>query len=522
MKKETGYSALKFHMKSHMDLYFLAFLVGIFSGAVAVAYRASLSLAEIFRRDVYTYARENFGIGVFLGLVVGGVIISLILGWIIVKIPMVKGSGIPQVKGIIARQMDFNWVKELGAKFFGGVLAIVAGMSLGREGPSVQLGAEVGSGIFSIFKRKEYEKKYLVTCGASAGLAAAFGAPIAGTVFAIEELHKFMSPLLVTCVLIASVSAEFVSKYFFGFSPSFNIHVDEFYQLNHYMLIIVLAIIITFIGKLFSDGIFYFQKLYKNIKMNPMIKPVIVVGITIVVGIFLFDITGGGHGLAERIIHESFTYKTLFILLVGKFLFTLICYATGIPGGIFLPMLVIGAIIGKIYGMVVIDMFHLTSNYDVYFIILGMATLLTTVVKSPLTGTVLILEMTGSFYHFFPVVTACMTTFLISELIGIKPIYDLLLENMLPKEQETKGDNENKVIIKVPVGPDSEFDNTYIKDIVWPGTCRCLIVEIERGDRGVTPHGSTKILSGDLLVILMDEENANKFTHTLIKMGEGI
>ena len=96
---------------------------------------------------------------------------------------MVKGSGIPQVKGIIARQMNFNWARELGAKFFGGVLAIVAGMSLGREGPSVQLGAEVGSGIFKLFKRKEYDKKYLITCGASAGLSAAFGAPIAGIRF---------------------------------------------------------------------------------------------------------------------------------------------------------------------------------------------------------------------------------------------------------------------------------------------------------------------------------------------------
>lgn len=519
MKKETGASVLKCHMKSHMDLYFLAFLVGIFSGVIAVAYRVSLSYAEIFRRGLYTYARENFGIEVLLGLVIFGIVVSLILGWIVVNIPMVKGSGIPQVKGIIARQMNFNWARELGAKFFGGVLAIVAGMSLGREGPSVQLGAEVGSGIFKIFKRKEYDKKYLITCGASAGLSAAFGAPIAGTIFAIEELHKFMSPLLVTCVLIASVSAEFVSKNFFGFSPSFNIHVEGFYQLKDYLLIIVLSIIITFIGKLFSDGILYFQKKYKGIKLNPIIKPVIVVAITIIMGIFFFDVTGGGHGLAERILHESFTYKTLFILLVLKFIFTLICYSTGIPGGIFLPMLVIGAIIGKIYGMFVIDLFDLTSTYDVYFIIIGMATLLTTVVKSPLTGTVLILEMTGSFYHFFPVVTACMATFLMSEVIGIKPIYDLLLENMLPKKEEISGDEEKKTLVKIPIGPDSEFDNIYIKDIKWPG--RCIIVDIERGDKCLTPTRDTLLQSGDLLVILMNENTANKVTPILLKMGEG-
>lgn len=237
-------------------------------------------------------------------------------------------------------------------------------------------------------------------------------------------------------------------------------------------------------------------------------------------GLFFFDVTGGGHSLAERVIHESFSYKTLISLLVLKFIFTLVCYSTGIPGGIFLPMLVIGAIIGKIYGMFVIDLFNLTPTYDVYFIIIGMATLLTTVVKSPLTGTILILEMTGSFYHFFPVVTACMATFLVSEMLGIKPIYDLLLKNMLPKKEEIGGDEEKKTLVKIPIGPDSEFDNIYIKDIKWPG--RCIIVDIERGDTCLTPTRDTLLQSGDLLVILMNENTANKVTPILLEMGEGI
>ncbi len=520
MKKETATHVLHSHMKSHMDLYLMSLIVGIFSGGMAVAYRVALDIAEHLRHDVYDSIRSNLNVMTILLVLIVGTIISIILGWIVTHIPMVKGSGIPQVKGIIARQMDFQWAREIIAKFFGGVLAVFAGMSVGREGPSVQLGAEVGAGVFKIFKRKEYDKKYLITCGASAGLSAAFGAPISGTLFAIEELHRFVSPLLVTCVLIAAVSAEFISKNFFGFTPAFVINVDSFYQLKDYLLIILLAVIMTFIGKLFSSGILNFQKIYNKIHINPIIKPIIVIALTVVIGLVCFDVTGGGHHLAQEIIDHSFPYKTLIIFLVLKFIFTLICYATGVPGGIFLPVLVIGAIVGKIYGMFVIETFNLASSYDIYYVILGMATLLTAVTKAPLTGTILILEMTGSFHQFFPVVTACMTTFLVSEVIGIKPIYDLLLHNMLKNNHESHGDEAKKVIVKIPVGPDSDFDNHSMKDIKWPG--KCIVVDIERGDQHITPDRDTIIQSGDLLIIFMDEHTANKTTPHLIEMGERI
>lgn len=520
MRKETADEVLKTHHSSHLSLYFFGALVGIITGVVVVGYRVSLSLAQKYREMFYDYVRNTlFDAQTIFVLAVLILIISVFLGYVIVKYPMVKGSGIPQVKGVLIRQMDFSWARELGAKFVGGVVAIGSGMSLGREGPSVQLGAEVGTGIFKIFKRSEYDKKYLISCGASAGLAAAFGAPLAGAVFAVEELHKFMSPLLITCVLISSVCAEFVSKHFFGFSPSFNIHVDTTYQLKYYVLIIIFALIMTIIGKLFEEALLKGQKLYGKIKINPIFKPVVIVTLTVLMGIFFIDVTGGGHSLAEKVIHESYTYKTLIILFVLKFLFTAACYSSGTPGGIFLPILVLGAISGKIYGMFVINLIpNVTSGYEVYFIVLGMAALLTAVVKSPITSTILMLEMTGSFSHFFPLVTICMVTFLMTEVVKMRPIYDTLLENMLPKGLIESGDDEKKVTIKIPVGLDSMLDCKKVKEITWPE--KCLIVGIDRGDREIIPHGETKILAGDLLIFLMDERTATIIKPLLIQMGE--
>lgn len=521
MKRETTDEALKAHHNSHMGLYFYGALVGIITGIIVVAYRVALSMADKYRFLFYEYVKHNLNFETILMLIALIIIVSVFLGYIVVKFPMVKGSGIPQVKGVLIRQMDFSWARELSAKFIGGVVAIGSGMSLGREGPSVQLGAEVGAGVFKIFKRDEYDKKYLISCGASAGLAAAFGAPLSGAIFAVEELHKFMSPLLITCVLISSVCAEFVSKYFFGFSPSFNITVNTTYQLRHYILIIVFAFIMTVIGRMFERTLLKAQKIYGKINIRPLFKPIIVIIITVIVGLFFFDVTGGGHSLAERVIHENYTYKALIILFILKFLFTAVCYSSGIPGGIFLPILVLGALSGKIYGMFVIEMFeNVTPGYEVYFVVLGMAALLTAVVKSPITSTVLMLEMTGSFSHFFPLVTTCMATFLMTEVVKMRPIYDTLLENMLPKDLVEMGDDEKKITIKIPVGADSILDRKKIKEVAWPE--KCLIVGIDRGDREIIPHGETKILAGDLLVVLLDERTASILKPLLIQMGESV
>lgn len=523
MRKNTIKDALEIWQKKNLGLYFFGGLVGLFTGIIVVSYRLALNYAGDIRSNYFDNLRSNYSVENILFTVIGIIILSLIFGWMITYFPMTKGSGIPQVKGVLIRQLKFDWLRELVVKFFGGVLAIGSGLSLGREGPSVQLGALVGKGVYKVFKRRDLERKYLVSCGASAGLAAAFNAPLSGVIFAIEELHKFMSPVLITCVLISSVMADFVSKYFFGLKPTFQFHVNSVYDLNDYFLIIIFAIIVTLIGKLFSDGIIRFQKIYGRIQLPSIIKPIVVVMIALLVGIFFYDIIGGGHHLAEEIIIGTFTYKHLWMLLIGKFLFTLICYSSGIPGGIFLPMLVIGAIIGKGYGMFLVDFMGYQEGYVIYFVILGMASFLTAVVKAPITGTILILEMTGSFSHFFPLITVCMVTFLFSEVIGMKPIYDTLLENMLHSFKDDKS-SENKeeemVTLLIPIGPDSLFEEKTVADITWPE--KCLIVGIQRGEKEIIPKGSTKMLGGDLLIILTDAITAKNVKPILLKKGEEI
>ncbi|MDG9688473.1 chloride channel protein, partial [Streptomyces sp. DH18] len=128
--------------------------------------------------------------------------------------PMISGSGIPQVEGVLLRELDMTWWKVILGKFFGGVLSIGSGLSLGREGPSVQLGAAIGQGFSKVFRRIKIEEKYLITSGASAGLAAAFNAPLAGAMFALEEVHKNFSPLILLSALSSALSADFIASSF--------------------------------------------------------------------------------------------------------------------------------------------------------------------------------------------------------------------------------------------------------------------------------------------------------------------
>lgn len=198
--------------KGNRGLYGLSLLVGVITGVIVSIYRYGLGIAGNLRehyisRELLTNPSKLLLIwGIFI-------VIGLFVDYLSRKFPTTGGSGIPQVKALILRKLDYIfWVKELLVKFFGGLLGIGAGLSLGREGPSVQLGSYIGYGFTKIFKRNYTDEKYLVTAGSSAGLAGAFGAPLAGVIFSMEELHRFFSSKLIICTFLASICSNFVAR----------------------------------------------------------------------------------------------------------------------------------------------------------------------------------------------------------------------------------------------------------------------------------------------------------------------
>jgi len=186
-------------------LFWEGIVVGIFSGLVVSLFRFLLSRAEEFRIGLYGYLSQLpavYTAGWFAALLaVGGV-----LYWLTRHEPMAGGSGIPQVKGVILGLMRMNWFRILWVKLTAGVIGLGAGLSLGREGPSIQLGAVTAQGVSRFLGRTRMEERYLITSGASAGLAAAFNAPLAGVMFSLEELHRNFSAVVLLPAMTAAMT----------------------------------------------------------------------------------------------------------------------------------------------------------------------------------------------------------------------------------------------------------------------------------------------------------------------------
>lgn len=512
--------------RHNLLLVFYSIIVGVLTGLVIVAYREGLDFLNTIRHTTLLDVKKTASLVEISQLVAIFIGAAIILQILLSKFPLISGSGIPQVKALLMKQIKFNWFYELISKFLGGLLSIGSGLSLGREGPSIHLGAQISEGVNSFFKTKEAEKKYLISSGASAGLAAAFNAPLAGVIFSLEELHKYFSPLLLICTLLASISSDFVTKLFLGYDLVFDFDTKLPAQLStgkYIVSLIVFGIIIGLAGKLFTDGIVFFQNLYKKAKLNSYVKAVLAVLLSLGVGLFFSEVAGGGHHLIQEIAHRSTPMKVLFILLIAKFIFTLFSYSTGFPGGIFLPMLVVGGLLGKIYGLVLMDIFGLKEVYAVHFMILGMAGYLTAVVRAPITGIVLILEMTGRFDHLFSLTLVSTLAYVLTEFINLDPIYDILYRNMISnlfaseKTPQKVSSKSSKVTLLIPVIADSFLDGKHVFEISWPENC--LLVGIRREIKEIIPKGITKIKNGDFLIVLTDKTDAGIISPKLYKMG---
>ncbi len=410
--------------------------VGLGAGFSISIFRYLLGLSEVMRPQIYGYISQAMMDGSWLvpaAYCLAFVIIAWALKLIVAREPMCTGSGIPQIKGILQGDMSMRWFSVLWSKIIGGVLAIGAGMSLGREGPSVQIGACVGQGISQSSRRTGFESRILMTAGAGAGLAAAFNAPLAGVIFGLEELQKTISPALLLAGITASVTAAAVTELVFGMKPVFDMGYLLPLPLDQFGILVLSGIFIGLLGRCFNPALQISLNTYDRLGLAGIKKPLVPLIMAAILGFMLPEILGGGNLLVDSLVVRDYTIGFLCIILLGKFLFTMVCFGSGVPGGIFLPMLVLGAAGGAVFAKVMIMAGMMPAMYFADIIVFGMAAYFAAVVKSPVTGSILILEMTGSFQHMLALMVVSLTAYLVSDITGGRPVYDELLERALRK-----------------------------------------------------------------------------------------
>lgn len=405
-------------------------IIGFAAGFVIVGFRWTLAWAQT-RREVLYLALAGLPLRWTAAWACGLVLLGLFLGWAAKTFPMIRGSGIPQLKGTLARQMSLNWAPELPLKIITGLLGLGAGLSLGREGPSIQIAVYVSMGVLTLFRRPHAERKFLITAASAAGLSAAFSAPLAGILFALEELQSSFSPLFLACAMGASMAADAVAGFVFGFTPVFDFRDITPLPLKTFPWIAILGIGCALFGDLFKRLLYLSQDFYQKLRIPQIIRPVLPLLVSIPLGFYFFDLTGGGHFLIESLSMQDRPLKILALLLAGKMLFTAFCYGSGTSGGIFLPLLACGALFGDIMGQLLTLAGFVTEGENLNFMILGMTAFFSAVVKAPVTGVVLILEMSGNFNHLGSLVLVSLFAFVTSDIIVSRPVYSVLLERLL-------------------------------------------------------------------------------------------
>lgn len=485
--------------------------VGVAAGLIAVLYRYMLSFAEDGLNKILTSISGSWWkIALWLtALAIIGLFVSYIVKWE----PDCAGSGIPQVTGEIKGRKAPIWWRVILAKLIGGTASVFAGLSLGREGPSVQLGGMAAKGVAKITKADKTTELRMISCGAGAGMAAAFNAPLAGIMFVLEEIHHSFDKNILCMGIVATVVADYVSKLFFGQSTIFNYDTVNF-PLQYYWILVLLGIIIGLSGVGYTKIMLKTLDSFKKLKKIPnrLVLPAVFV-FSGIVGLLVPQVLCGGHSMVEYLMNEKPGLSVMFGLLVAKFLFGAICFACGAPGGTLYPLCILGTYLGASLGTVVLHFTGLPYGLWEEFAVIGMAGFFSATIKSPITGVVLVFELTGNMNNFLPLVTVALTSYAVSNLLGSEPIYDALLARISTDTDGYTAPRMEKIIKSFVIPTGSDLANKKIKDVDWGR--HALIITVERGEDSITPNGDVELKVGDEIVFFVSQRRLAKTSEHL-------
>ena len=516
--KANGKSLTAIAKSNNLPLLGFSALVGVAAGLVTSLYRLVLTYLEAYSVSVYQILSQNLSLLPLTFLVLAAM--GYGTGVLIHRFTMVSGSGIPQVKGVLLGYCKVNWLSTLIAKFAGGSVAMFAGLSLGREGPSIQLGASVAQGIGNKLAKTDREKRILIANGASAGLAAAFNAPLSGVIFTLEEVFKYFSPLILLTSMVAVVLSNFVSQLLFGSGSIFNFVVTGSIPLGDYWILLVMGGILGLFGMVYNKTLLASVRLFNRIK-DRKLQPIIAFLAAGVMALTFPIVIGSGHMMLDEInVNSGLGFLGVALLL--KFIFSMVSYGSGTPGGIFFPLLVIGAVVGGIFAKISILYFGFDQGLFANLVILSMAGMFTAIVRAPITGIVLMVEMTGSFNHLMPLSLVSLVAFVVADMMKSEPIYDSLLHNLLKASKHDSNELTmtmschlsdateqssvaGRILIENIVHLYSPADQRYLRDLAFPDGC--VLVSVKRHYRDIAFDHDTRVMAGDYLLFSVGLES---------------
>lgn len=515
-----------------LQLLLVGAVTGVFAGGVVTLFNILAVKGEAFSRDAYAFVRANPAFIPLLLLVLA--LGAFFIGVAVQISSVIRGCGIPQAEGGARGIVRFRWFRDATAMFASCLISIFMGLSIGAEGPSVLIGACVGDGVSYCLRRNEMIRRYQVTGGACTGLAVAGNVPLTGIIFAFEEAHKHFMPEVFICSFISVIFGLLTRSAIYGvfqmqIQSSFHSYIFQEMAFVDYGFVFCAGIVCGLLGVLFTKSCFKMRDLFKKIKFR---DPKWTLTARIAIAVFLggavslveTGVMGGGHELIESLGTYGGTASvrtesvfglplawTLLIVFVLRFMITGVNVGSGIPCGIFIPVIAIGACIGGLLNCLWVGL-GMNATYCDLMIMICLAAFFTTIVRAPLTSIIMICELTGSFAPLLPVVIAVSVGYIIGEISRTDGIYETLLEIYERESGIHERAVRERFVLVLYSG--SIADKREIRDVLWPSGTR--VVEIARGEETILPDGSTQLHAGDVLTIVCKTTDAAKTRDELV------
>ena len=446
-------------------------LTGTLTSVAVNLYKVCAKYVIAFSEKCYHYVGENLYL---IPIVLAAFLLpAFVFALIYKRIPNLRGGGIPTSIGILRGIISFKWVRNIVGIFAMSLVSFLIGVPLGNEGPSVQMGVAIGRGsVFSFGKKYSAWDRYSMTGGACSGFAVATGAPISGVLFAVEEAHQRISPMI---LMIASTSVMFASFTTELLAPLLGVSKTLFPAMQLPQLTVKDIWIPLAVGA--AVGLFavlflryyrlifsFFNKTLRRIPHGWRIFAVFT--LTFAAGLCSFSFVSTGHELILDLFDGKTTIFMLLLLLIVRSTLTLCANSNRITGGIFLPLLAIGALVSSLVAAILGKTLGLDGSYCTVIQVLGIIACIAGMMKMPLTAIVFAVEALSCYDNIIYVIVTAGVAFAITEIFGVESINDRVLENRV--EEINEGKTATIIDRYVTVSDGAFAIGMHVRDIFWP------------------------------------------------------
>jgi CIC family chloride channel protein len=408
-------------LREHQLFLALSIVIGILAGLAAVLFTLAID-----RTSHLFFGLAPGSLRLFLVPALVSVVTGVLLATVF---PDVRGSGVPQTEAAYRLHGGNIPTRVPIGKFLTGVLCIGSGHSMGREGPSVQIGAGIASVAGRFLHLTPERARALIPVGAAGALSAAFNTPVAAVIFALEEIIGDLNAGLLGSAVVASVASVIVERAILGNAPLFRVPA---YHLVHPAELIgyaALGVVGGVVSLVFCKSLLGLRAVFLSMpKSTRWFQPAIggvVIGLMLIVSP---AVMGVGYEYVDQALNGGLVFKALLLLCVLKLVATVISYTSGNAGGIFAPSLYIGAMAGGAVGSLVHRLAPFPTGDPGAYALVGMGTLFAGIVRAPMTSVFMIFEITQDYQILVPLMVANLLSFVISRRYQPLPIYHALLE----------------------------------------------------------------------------------------------